>query len=102
VNDFEGAGAAVLGISPDSVEQQKKFEQDHGLKVALLADADKAVTSAYGCYGEKQMYGRAVQGITRSTYLIDPQGKVAQVWSNVKVDGHAEAVLKAVQAARTK
>lgn len=93
---FEKAGAAVLGISPDSVEAQKRFEAKYKLNVPLLADTDKAVTTAWGCYGEKKMYGRTVQGITRSTYLIDPQGKIAKIWSNVRVDGHAEKVLAAL------
>jgi thioredoxin-dependent peroxiredoxin len=96
VKQFEQAGAAVLGISPDSAEAQKKFEAKYKLNVPLLADVDKSVTTAWGCYGEKKMYGRTVQGITRSTYLVDPQGKVAKVWSNVRVDGHAEKVLDAL------
>jgi peroxiredoxin Q/BCP len=97
VKQFEKAGAVLLGISPDSVEAQKKFEAKHKLGVPLLADSNKAVTTAYGCYGEKKMYGRVVQGIKRTTYLIDPQGRVAKVWENVRVDGHAEKVLAALQ-----
>jgi thioredoxin-dependent peroxiredoxin len=93
VDKFEQAGAVVLGISPDSVEAQKKFEEKQGLNVPLLSDEDKKVTTAYGCYGEKKMYGRTVTGITRTTYLIDPKGKVAHVWRNVRVDGHADKVL---------
>ena len=94
---FEKSGAVVLGISPDSVAAQKKFEEKHKLGIALLSDEDKAVTTAYGCYGEKKMYGRTVKGIIRSTYLIDPKGKVAKIWSKVRVDGHAEKVLEALQ-----
>jgi thioredoxin-dependent peroxiredoxin len=93
VKKFEDAGAVVLGISPDSVDAQKKFEEKHKLKVPLLSDETKKVTTAYGCYGEKKMYGKTVMGISRTTYLIDPNGKVAQIWRNVRVDGHADKVL---------
>jgi len=96
VKKFEKKGAVVLGISPDTPKAQKKFEDKHKLKLPLLADEDKAVLTAYGCWGEKSLYGRKFIGVIRSTYLIDPQGKIAQVWSKVKVDGHAEAVLEAL------
>lgn len=96
MNKFESANAVVLGISPDSVEKQKKFALKHKLKVPLLADEDKAVCTAYGCYGEKLMYGRKVTGIIRSTYLIDPKGNIARIFAKVKVDGHAEKVLEAL------
>ena len=96
---FEKLGAKVVGLSPDSPEAQKKFEENHKLKVPLLCDTDKSVCEAYGAFGEKNMYGKVVKGIIRSTYLIDPKGKVAKVWSNVKVDGHAEKVLEALQEA---
>ncbi|MBX3474272.1 MAG: peroxiredoxin [Planctomycetes bacterium] len=94
---FEKEGATVLGISPDSCAAQKKFEQYHKLKVPLLADVDKAITSKYGAFGEKVMYGKKVKGIIRSTFLIDPEGKVAKAWTKVKVDGHAEKVLEALK-----
>lgn len=93
---FAKSGAVVLGISPDKPAAQKKFETQHELALPLLCDIDKKVTTAYGAYGTKMMYGREVQGIIRSTFLIDPKGKVARVWSKVKVDGHAEAVLAAL------
>lgn len=86
----------MLGISPDSPAAQKKFETKHKLNVPLLADEDKAVLTAYGCWGEKSLYGRKFMGVIRSTYLVDPQGKLAKTWSKVKVDGHAEAVLAAL------
>lgn len=94
---FEKANAVVLGISPDTVEKQRKFADKHKLKVPLLADPDKSVCTAYGCYGEKMMYGRKVMGIKRTTYLIDANGRIARVFENVKVDGHAEKVLEALQ-----
>ncbi len=94
MSEFAKLGAVVLGISPDSAAAQKKFEEKQKLGVALLSDEDNAVCSAYGCYGEKSMYGRKFLGNTRSTYLIDPKGKVAKVWSPVRLDSHAEQVLE--------
>ena len=94
---FEKLNAVILGISPDKPAAQKKFEAKHKLKMPLLSDEDRKVTTSYGCYGEKKMYGRTVMGITRTTYLIDPKGKVAQVWNRVRVDGHAEKVLEALK-----
>ena len=98
MKQFDKLGASILGISPDAPAAQKKFEEKHKLGMPLLCDVDKAVTTAYGCYGEKNMYGRKVMGIIRSTYLIDPKGKVARVWSPVRVDGHAEKVLEELKA----
>jgi peroxiredoxin Q/BCP len=97
---FQKAGAAVLGISPDSCTAQKKFEQQHKLKVPLLSDADKSVTTRWGIYGDKVMYGKKVKGIIRSTYLIDPEGVIRKTWTKVKVDGHAEKVLEALKELR--
>ena len=97
MKDFAKLNAVIYGISPDKPAAQKKFEADHSLRVPLLCDVDKAVTTAYGAFGKKMMYGREVQGIIRSTFLIDPKGKLARVWPNVKVDGHAEAVLVALK-----
>jgi peroxiredoxin Q/BCP len=96
VKKFAKQGAVVLGISPDSPAAQKKFEQKHKLGMPLLSDEDKSVLTAYGCWGEKSLYGRKFMGVIRSTYVIDPQGKLAKVWTKVKVDGHAEAVLEAL------
>jgi len=97
VKAFDKTGAVVLGISPDAPAAQKKFEQKHKLGVRLLSDGDHAVTSALGAWGEKKLYGRTFQGIIRSTFLIDPQGRIARVWRKVKVDGHAQDVLDAVK-----
>lgn len=94
--DFEAAGATVIGISPDSVKSHDKFIAKHGLSVALAADEDKSVLEAYGVWKEKSMYGRTYMGVERSTFLIDPEGKIAAIWRKVKVAGHAEAVLKTV------
>jgi len=91
--EFEKLGAVVIGVSPDSVESHKKFKEKRGLKVKLLSDESKEVLKTYGVWQKKKMYGREYMGVVRTTYLIDPEGKVAHVWKRVKVKGHAEAVL---------
>jgi thioredoxin-dependent peroxiredoxin len=95
---FSKANTVVIGVSRDSVAAHAKFRTKHKLKVTLCADESGKVTEDYGVWVEKSMYGRKYMGIERTTVLIDTAGKVAEVWSKVKVPGHAEAVLKAVQA----
>lgn len=87
-------GAEVLGISRDSPASHKKFAEKHSLGVKLASDADHKVTEAYGAWALKKMYGKESYGVVRSTFLIDPQGKVAYIWRKVSVKGHAEAVVK--------
>lgn len=94
--EFAKRGVAVLGISADSVKAQAKFRDAYGLATPLLADPEKAVVTAWGIYGDKMMYGKTVKGIKRSTFLFDRDGVLRHVWPNVKVEGHAEAVLKKV------
>jgi peroxiredoxin Q/BCP len=96
-DEFAKAGAKVIGLSPDPVKSHDKFVAKHGLSVILASDEEKAILSAYGVWKEKSMYGRTYMGVERSTFLIDRDGRVAAVWRKVKVAGHAEAVLKAVQ-----
>ncbi len=95
---FEAAGAKIIGISPDTVAKHDKFIAKHELKITLGADEDKAVAEAYGVWVEKSMYGRKYMGIERSTFLVGPDGNIVQAWRKVKVPGHAEKVLAAVQA----
>ena len=95
---FARAGADIVGVSADPVRAQDKFRDKHGLKVALASDEKKEMLSAYGVWGEKSMYGRKFMGVRRVTYLIGPDGRIAKVWDNVKVDGHAEEVLAAAKA----
>lgn len=83
-----------MGLSPDSVESHQKFIARQNLKVELLADPDKKVLEKYGIWQKKKLYGREYMGVVRSTFLIDPKGKLAFVWEKVKVNGHAEAVLE--------
>jgi peroxiredoxin Q/BCP len=97
VKRFKEHGAVVFGISPDKPETQKKFEEKHKLNVRLLADTEKKVLEKYGAFGEKKMYGKVVMGVIRSTFLIDPDGKLVRIWRKVRVDGHAEAVLEALE-----
>jgi len=92
LKDFEGLSAVVLGCSPDSPETHRKFIAKYNLRITLLSDPEKKVMTKYGAWGEKNSYGKIVQGVIRSTVLIDPQGKVAFHWPNVKATGHAEKV----------
>lgn len=94
---FEAAGCKVVGISPDTPESHKKFRRKHDLTVALASDPDHAVAQAYGVWVEKSMYGRKYMGIERTTFLIAPDGRVLRVWEKVKVAGHAEEVLAAIE-----
>jgi thioredoxin-dependent peroxiredoxin len=88
--------AAVLGVSILDEKSKAKFAAKHGLTFPLLADADHAVAEKYGVWQEKSRYGRKYMGIARTTYLIGPDGKVAERWDNVKVDGHVDAVAEAL------
>jgi thioredoxin-dependent peroxiredoxin len=89
----------ILGISADSSTAQKKFEDKYDLTYTLLADTDKKVCEAYGVIKEKNMYGRKVMGIARTTFVIGPDGKIAHIFNNVKADGHAEEVLEYLKSA---
>jgi peroxiredoxin Q/BCP len=92
------ARAAVFGVSILDEKSKAKFAGKHGLTFPLLADADHDVAEKYGVWQEKARYGRKYMGIVRTTYLIGPDGKVAQRWDKVKVDGHADEVAKAAAA----
>jgi peroxiredoxin Q/BCP len=92
------AGAVVLGVSPDSLASHAKFRAKYKLSFPLLADVDKVVARKFGAFGEKVMYGRKVEGMIRSTFVIDAEGVVRKVFPRVKVDGHAEKVLEALAA----
>ncbi len=96
--DFEAAGAAVIGISPDSVKSHDKFKLKRGVDVTLASDEAKSVVEAYGVWQEKQMYGRSYMGVVRTTMLIDAEGRIARIWPGVKVKGHVADVLAATRA----
>jgi peroxiredoxin Q/BCP len=94
--ELQERGAVVLGISGDDVDSHAKFRDKYELNFPLLADTDNAVSTAWGAYREKNMYGKVSMGIQRSTFLIGPDGTIAKVWKKVSVDGHDEAVLAAI------
>lgn len=96
IKAFVNKGVAVVGISPDKPEAQARFKQKYELPFTLLADQQKAVAEAYGVWREKNMYGRKVMGIVRSTFVIGPDGKIEKVYGNVKAKGHAAQVLEAI------
>lgn len=98
VPEFAALNTTVIGISPDSVKDHDKFKQKHDLTIQLAADADKEVVNTYGVWIKKSRYGREYMGVDRSTFLIDADGKVAEVWRKVSAKGHAEAVLEKVRA----
>jgi len=95
---FAKTGTEILGVSADSVKAQDKFRDKHGLTVPLASDETKEMLTAYGVWGEKSMYGRKFMGVRRTTFLIGRDGRIARIWENVKVPGHAEAVLEAAAA----
>jgi peroxiredoxin Q/BCP len=97
--DFDAAGVALLGVSKDTPAKHQKFIAKHGLTAPLASDAEEGgLSDALGVWAEKQMYGKTYMGMVRSTYLVDSEGKIAQVWDKVKVKGHAEEVLAAAKA----
>lgn len=96
--EFEAAGAQVLGVSRDSVKSHDTFCGKQGFRFALVSDGDEALCRAFDVIKEKNMYGRQVLGIERSTFLIAPDSRIVQVWRKVKVAGHADAVLDALKA----
>jgi peroxiredoxin Q/BCP len=96
--DFEAADTEIVGVSPDSLKSHDKFRAKYDLDFTLASDEDTAMLQAYGVWVEKSMYGRKYMGVERTTVLIDRNGIIAQVWSKVKVPGHAEEVLKAAKA----
>ena len=94
LNDaFEKENAIVLGVSPDDEKSHCKFIDKYKLNIKLLADTEKELVTKYGVWKEKSMYGRTYMGVTRTTFLIDDKGNIAEVWTNVKAKGHAEIVL---------
>ena len=95
---FDGVDAVVLGVSPDSVESHAKFRAKFGLNFPLLADVEHEVSEAYGVWKEKTLYGRRFMGVERSTFLIDEEGDVAEVWRKVKPKGHMEMLAELVGA----
>lgn len=94
LEQLNGLDIAVVGISPDKPEALAKFRADHELNFPLLSDPDKEVMSAYGAFGEKKNYGKVVQGVIRSTFLVEADGTIGQALYNVKATGHVARVMK--------
>lgn len=95
---FDGAGAVVLGVSPDPVASHARFREKYGLNFPLLSDEDHAVAEAWGVWKEKSMYGKTYMGVERSTFIIDEDGVVMEAWRKVRPEGHAERVAAALGA----
>ena len=93
IQAFVKKGTVVIGISPDKPSAQAKFKEKYDLPFTLLADQDKAAAEAYGVYQEKNMYGKKVMGIVRTTFVIGPDGKIEKIYNKVKAKGHAGEVL---------
>ncbi len=91
-DDFKDLDATIVGVSPDSPESHQKFIKKYMLKHILLSDIDREVLQLYDSWKEKTIYGKSFLGVIRSTFLIDPEGKLAKIWPKVKVKGHAEEV----------
>ncbi len=96
--DFAALGATVIGVSKDTVKKHDRFKAKYDLAVVLASDEDGAACEAWGVWVQKKLYGREYMGIERATFLVDADGRVARVWRNVKVAGHAAEVLEAVKA----
>ena len=99
-DELEGQDARIWGISPDGSGSHAAFRAKFGLPFTLLSDEDHAVAERYGAWGEKTNYGKTYMGIIRSSFLVDPDGRIAKAWPKVKADGHAAQVLEALKAAR--
>ena len=97
-NAFAASQTAVLGVSADSVKKQESFRDKHKLSVPLVSDEKHEMLKAYGAWGEKSMYGKTFTGILRTTVLVNSGGKIARIWHNVRVDGHADEVLAETRA----
>lgn len=95
---LQSLGVEVLGVSADTAASHQKFRAQHSLPFPLLVDSEARVASTYGAWGEKVLYGRRFQGMTRSTFIIGPDGRLLRVWKRAKADGHGEVVRKALAA----
>jgi len=100
IDDFKKMNAVVIGISPDSQQSHKKFIEKYNLKIILLSDEGHKVLQKYGVWQLKKMYGREYYGVVRSTFLINPDGKIVHEWRKVKVKGHVEEVLQKLKEVR--
>ena len=93
-DEFKEKNAIILAASPDSLRSHTKFRDIHSLSINLLSDPEKKTLQAYGAWQLKKMYGREYMGVQRSTYIIDPEGKIGHIWPKVRVKDHVEAVME--------
>lgn len=93
-DDFKKRNTVIMGVSPDSLKSHTRFKEKHNLTINLLSDTDKETLEAYGVWQKKKMYGREYMGVVRSTFLIDPEGKIAHIWPKVKVANHVDDVME--------
>lgn len=93
-DDFKEKNTVILGVSPDSLKSHSNFRKKHELSINLLSDTEKETLEAYGVWQKKKMYGREYMGVVRSTFLIDPEGKIAHIWPKVRVAGHVDSVME--------
>ena len=98
---FEGLNAVIFGVSPDDVASHQRFKKKHKMPFTLLADTEHEVAEKYGVWQRKAMYGKMFFGVVRTTYVIDPDGKVAKVFEKVKAEGHGEEVADFLQELQT-
>jgi peroxiredoxin Q/BCP len=96
-DEYEAAGAIILGVSPDTVSSHQRFCKKHGLGIRLASDPEMKVIRRYGLWIEKTMFGRKFMGVERATFLIDGNGRIARVWHKVRIKGHVEQVLEAAR-----
>jgi thioredoxin-dependent peroxiredoxin len=96
LTEFQALNTQVIGISPDSIGSHGKFIDKHNLKIILLSDPEHQIAESYGVWQLKKFMGKEYMGIVRSTFLIDPTGVILQIWSNVRVKSHVDAVLKSI------
>jgi thioredoxin-dependent peroxiredoxin len=96
--DFAKLGAQVIGVSPDSITRHEKFKKKHKLTIGLASDEEQKTLNAYGVWGEKTLFGRNYMGVVRTTFLIGRDGRIARIWRNVRVRGHAQEVLEVARA----
>ena len=97
LTQFKGLKVRVIGVSPDGAAKHAAFREKYGLDFTLLSDPDKKVMTKYGAFGEKMMYGKKVNGVIRSTFIIGTTGKIERAWYAVRADGHAAKVLEALR-----
>jgi peroxiredoxin Q/BCP len=95
--ELEAQEATVLGVSPDSVASHQKFKAKYGLTFPLLADPDHSVADAYGAWGEKKRYGKTYEGVLRTTFIIDEEGRIEAIFEKVRPKGHGDQILEALQ-----